>query len=136
MPGSDPRISTLLYDLADSALSGSIERTLQIFSSLKCEGVESILILWVLTREVRNIIPLAKIAETGELHQNTLREQGVWQHRIGLVSAFLKRCSLSTLYHLLKQSRNIDHLIKSNRQSEAWQSLLSLSLQIAGAQDG
>lgn len=125
-----------LYDLADTALSGSIERTLQIFSSLKSEGVESILILWVLTREVRNIIPLAKLAETGKLNQNTLREKGVWQHRIGLISTFLKRCSLSSLYHLLKQARNIDHLIKSNRQTEAWGSLLSLSLQIAGVQDG
>lgn len=121
-----------LYEFADKVLEGSKTRTLEIFSSLISEGVELILILWVLTKEVRNIIPLAQLSQTGQLSRKAFQDHGIWQHRIELVSAFLKRCSLSTLYSFLIEAKAIDVLIKTYQPEAARRALLSLSLKLAG----
>lgn len=124
-----------LFEFADAVLSGSPQRTIQVFTSLRDEGIELILILWVLTREVRNIIPLARLALKGPLTAQAVKEQGVWQHRVPLVTAFLKRCPLSNLHSALIRAQHIDGLIKNNQQIDGARALLSLSLMLTGAID-
>lgn len=130
---ADTRFS--LFDLVDSIINGAIGRTSAILTSLRNEGTELILILWVLTREVRNIIPLARLLKEGSLKREHFKEHGVWQHRIGPVNVFLKRCPLESLHQTLIEAKNIDSLIKKSESEEAFQRIRSLSLSLAGVPD-
>lgn len=58
-----------LYELTDSAKTGDLTRTINIFNNLKADGIEPILVLWALTRESRNL-PTAKAAKLLKMAKN------------------------------------------------------------------
>lgn len=120
-----------IFDLVDALLIGTVSRTKQIFSSLKTEGIEPLLILWAITREVRTIIPLAQILEKGGSLAQGFREHKVWQHKTEGIRIFLNRSSLSFLHQCLIQAKNLDELFKGKRLGNEWSELYSLCLMLA-----
>ncbi len=128
----DTRFS--LFDLVDAALSGSKNRTIQILMSLRNEGIDPTLILWAITREVRNIIAIQNRLQSGDPSPRALREYGVFQHRVEIVVSFLKRCSANQiqLHDYLIQAKNIDEKIKTYQKEDSFRLLLSLALSISG----
>lgn len=129
-----------LFDLVDAALLGEVFRTKQIFNRLISEGVEPILILWAITREVRTIIPLAEDLHKGLSISEGIRKQNLWKHKIPVYTAFLKRCSISTasaistLHQLIIQASDLDNLIKGRKSGDVRTALFALCLSLAGVQ--
>lgn len=130
----DARFS--LFDLVDAALSGSTSRTIRIFSSLKNEGTDPILLLWALTREVRAIIPLARQIKAGLSEKAVFSQHGVWKRRETLISQCIQRCSLSKLHQMLLQAKNIDDILKGRLKGQGWSELRFLYLALASKQNG
>lgn len=122
-----------IYDLVDAALSGVVERTSRIFSSLKNEGVDPILVLWAITREVRTILAIFSQLQNNQLNSDLLSKQGVWKHRESLVKTFMHRSSIDQLQKILLQSKHIDDIIKGRAQGSAWDPLFSICLTLTGA---
>lgn len=122
-----------IYDLVDASLSGSVERTSRIFSSLKDEGIDPILVLWAITREVRTIVAIFCKMKGGQISSALLSEQGVWKHREPLIKTFINRFSLSSLQKILLQSKKIDDIVKGRMQGSAWDSLFPICLTLTGA---
>ncbi len=122
-----------IYDLVDASLSASVDRTVRIFSSLKTEGVDPILVLWAITREVRTIIGLYTQINNGRISNALLNKQGIWRHREALIKTFIHRFSLLSLQEILVQSKKIDDIIKGRQQGSAWDSLFSICLTLTGA---
>lgn len=120
-----------VFDLVDAALSGSLLRTSAIFSSLRNEGIEPILILWALTREVRAIIEMLIDMQAGQPLSNVLHKKGVWSSRIPLITSFIKRTTLDFLHNFLLHARQVDEMIKTKSSLFASESLLSLVLTLA-----
>lgn len=54
-PFIDTNNQFTLFELTNAAIKGNVPRTIEIFNSLKAEGIEPILVLWALTRESRNL---------------------------------------------------------------------------------
>ncbi len=122
-----------IYDLVDSALSGAVERTSRIFSSLKNEGIDPILVLWAITREVRTILAVFSHRQNNQISSDLLSKHGVWKHRESLVKAFIHRSSVNQLQKILLQSKHIDDIIKGRAQGSAWDPLFSICLTLTGA---
>lgn len=122
-----------IYDLVDASLSGSVEKTSRIFSSLKKEGVDPILVLWAITREVRTIIALFAKIHDKQVSNALLSEHGIWKHREPLIKRFINRFSLSSLQKILLQSKKIDDVVKGRMQGSAWDFLFSICLTLTGA---
>jgi DNA polymerase-3 subunit delta len=122
-----------IYDLVDASLSGSVERTSRIFSSLKDEGIDPILVLWAVTREVRTIVAIFCKIKDGQISSALLSEQGVWRHREPLIKTFINRFSLPSLQKILLQSKKIDNIVKGRLQGSAWDALFSICLTLTGA---
>jgi DNA polymerase-3 subunit delta len=121
-----------LFDLVDTALLGNILRTKQIFARLKSEGVEPILILWAITREVRAILPLAQAMNKGLSLTEAVAQQNLWKHKLPIYTSFLKRSSLHTIHQLLIQAKDLDALIKGRKIGDIWSSLFLVCLNLAG----
>jgi DNA polymerase III subunit delta len=119
-----------IYDLADAALAGDCARAVHVLSGLRGEGVEGILILWALTREVRQLTDIAERIDAGVPAAQAM--QGVWAKRAPLVKKALARHRAPGWQALLARCALTDRVIKGQAPGSAWDELLQLILGMAG----
>lgn len=117
-----------IYDLVDSALQGDVSRTSRIIGGLKSEGVEPVLMLWALSREIRMITQISEANMPADAVMTKLR---VWDNRKNLIRKALSRHSAPRWKMFLKRCAKIDKVIKGVEDGRAWDELLMLSTQIA-----
>lgn len=118
-----------LFDLTQSALNGSVHRVLRIVSSLRLTGTEPALVLWVLTRELRELHAMLYQKQQGRSLAQIL-ETYPTARKSPLQNA-LQRLSYHDAGHLLQQAKEIDFSIKGIHSISAWEALENLSLAIA-----
>lgn len=119
-----------IFALGDYLLKGDSRRVLTIINNLKAESVEPTLILWLLTRELRQLITmLSEIAQGKSLQQVVA---GQWQQRQSFYKAAINRLTLEKTKHLLRFAQRIDFMIKGLAEGDIWQQLLRLSLAMVG----
>lgn len=122
-----------LFDLSDAVLQGEPARAVKVLQGLRMEGVEPVLVLWVLSREVRSLVSIGHARLAGAAPGTSLQKAGVWSARQPLVERALKRLSLRGWSLLLGRCAAIDRVIKGAQVGSAWDELLSLSMAMAGA---
>lgn len=121
-----------IYALVDSALEGNTQRVCRIIGRLEEEGVEPILLLWALTREIRSLAQMADAVAQGGRVDQVLNQFRVWEKRKALTKKALSRSRFTDWQSLLLQAGEIDRLLKGGAKGNSWDELLGLSLQVAG----
>jgi DNA polymerase III subunit delta len=119
-----------IYDLADAALAGDAARAVHVLNGLRGEGVEPVLILWALTREVRQLTDIAEKMDGGMAATQAMRS--VWAKRQPLVRKALSRSRSPAWRRLLAMCARTDRVIKGQAPGSTWDELLQLVLGIAG----
>lgn len=120
-----------VFKLADAALAGDARRALRILSGLRAEGVEPVIVVWSLTRELRTLATLAeRIAANTNLGAE-FRRLRVWQSRQALVRSALGRHDRDGLYGLLKTAGRADAAAKGQGPGDAWQLAADIVLGLA-----
>ena len=117
-----------IYDLVDSALIGDVARASKISSGLKNEGVEPVLALWALSREIRL---LAGFSEASTSVDAAMTRARIWDSRKPLLRKALSRHHPGRWRVFLKRCARIDRVIKGIEVGRPWDELLALSTQIA-----
>lgn len=120
-----------IFALADTALSGDTKRTTRILTGLKDEGVEPILILWTLAREIRSLSLMQHQLQQGESIDKILYKNHVWEKRKPFVRLALKRHNQKSLLQLLRLAAKVDRIIKGAETGNTWDALLSLSIKLS-----
>lgn len=129
-----------VFDLADAALAGDVQRVRRVLEGLRGEGVEPTLILWALAREIRL---LTRLAGESDLEAG-LRRQRVWSSRSKLYRQAVSRRKPAAWQRLLVRCAAHDRSLKGVglhcRPSAAapgcvWDEALDLALSMAGKQD-
>lgn len=120
-----------IYKLVDAALEGDIARTNRIVNGLKGEGIEPVLVLWALTREIRSMAGMAIEAKKNGLDQ-AIAKYRVWPKRKPLVCNGLKRHSPVQWQAMLRRAGDVDNMIKTGKAGNVWDELLQLSLWLGG----
>jgi DNA polymerase-3 subunit delta len=123
-----------VFDLAESVLAGDAARSCRILNSLKGEGVEPVLVLWSLAKDIRQLLTMADHVARGEPVAKVLTRYRVWQNRKAVFSSALNRLPVNSCRALLQRCAVLDRIIKGQAAGNPWDELLQLSLQIAGAQ--
>ncbi len=121
-----------LFELMDSCLQGRVKQSLHILQRLQREGVEPVLVLWGLNREIRLCYQLNFAQSQGISLTKAMFEQKVWEHHKALVKQGLERHTLLSLKQLLQHCAKIDQMIKGMVVGEVWQELTQLTLAFAG----
>lgn len=121
-----------VYTLVDAALEGDAVRVTRILDSLRAEGVEPVLMLWAITRELRLLAECAQMMQRGQSVDGALAAAKVWEKRKTLMRAGLQRHKPVVWRRLLQRAGGIDQLIKGGRAGNVWDELLELSLWISG----
>ena len=124
-----------IYDLVDAALSGDTERVVRMVNGLRGEGVEAVLIAWVLHREIRLLSELAFETGAGLALEAALTRHTVREKRKPLLRRALQRLPVKACRGLLRDCARVDRLLKGvGDGSNAWDELLDLSLRLAGCE--
>jgi len=120
-----------IFGLVDAALAGDAAYAQRILSGLRGEGVDPVLVLWALSREIRSLTAMARQLQGGSLSQ-VLASNKVWDKRKPQVSAALKRIRGRQWWQLLQRCARLDRVIKGRSAGSAWDELLQLTLSLAG----
>lgn len=121
-----------IYDLVDAALSGQPERAARILSGLRGEGVEPVLINWVLHQEIRVLAALSFAHSRRQPLDTTFAAYKVWDKRRPLLNQALQRLTSNDCQQLLHACARADRLIKGAEIGSPWDALLANSLRLAG----
>ena len=120
-----------VFDLSNAALLGDAKRVTRILSHLQFEGIEPILILWSLTREIRYLIELLNQQKQGIPTHQLLQKE--WKSRKALLATALQRQNIQSLLDCLQKANRIDGMIKGLKSGNYWNAIESLALSIAGS---
>jgi len=110
-----------VYKLADAAVEGQAARAIRMLGKLKAEGVEPVIVVWALTRELRTLARVAGIVQSGMDLGPALQKTGVWRNRQGIVRSCVARHSAADFYRLLQIARRADAAAKGQMKLDPWQ---------------
>ncbi|MBI3545220.1 MAG: DNA polymerase III subunit delta [Gammaproteobacteria bacterium] len=121
-----------VFALADASLRGEAATVDRILGRLRGEGVEPVLILWALAREIRELTQMATLIAAGQAPMRVLEMRRVWAKRKPLVTAALKRLSRDAWQDLLSRCARADRILKGRGAGDIWQELQCLALGMSG----
>lgn len=118
-----------VFQLADAALLGDTRRALRILAGLEAEGVEPVLILWALGRELHTLSSVCHAIDTGGSVDAALNTARVWSTRKSLVGRAARRTGSARRAHeLLSLAATTDAAIKGQGPGDPWCGLRALLL--------
>ncbi|KQQ49922.1 DNA polymerase III subunit delta [Pseudomonas sp. Leaf127] len=123
-----------VFGLTDAVLAGDAAHALRILEGLRGEGVETPVILWALTRELRALATMALQFSQGMPLDKVFSSARppVWDKRKPLMGKALQRLSSKRWNQLLLDAQQIDAQIKGQAPGSPWSSLARLALMMAG----
>lgn len=103
-----------LFDLADACLNGNPSRAVKILHGLQAEGTEPPLLLWALTREIRQTAKLLHHLKEGLPFDSICKQLVIWDRRKPLYRKASQRLKLKETHQLLLEAQQADHAIKGS----------------------
>ena len=122
-----------VFGLVDAALNAEHARCVRMLNGVREEGVEAILVLWALSREIRGLAAMALEIEQGQSLDRVLSANRVWDKRKPFVRQGLQRHNSRRWQQLLRRCAAVDRMIKGATVGKPWDELLELTLLMAGA---
>ncbi|MDH5584639.1 MAG: DNA polymerase III subunit delta, partial [Gammaproteobacteria bacterium] len=110
-----------VYKLTDAALAGDANRSVKILGGLRAEGVEPIIVMWALTRELRTLAKLDDVIRQGGDLGGAMQRSGVWSTRQGLVRSCIGRHQHGDFHKMLQATGRADAAAKGQRAGNPWQ---------------
>jgi DNA polymerase-3 subunit delta len=121
-----------IFDWVDTILAGDVKRAVRQLNGLRAEGCEPVLITWALDKEIRSLAHISYALQNGQSPEMVFRKQRVWANRKNIINSAAKRHSLRKWHQFLKQTAQIDRIIKGMASGNVWDELLKLAVQVAG----
>jgi DNA polymerase-3 subunit delta len=110
-----------VYKLVDAAVGGDARRAIRILGGVRAEGVDAVIVMWALTRELRVLARVADGVAAGTDLGAAMQKCGVWQGRQGMVRSCVGRHRGADFYGMLKVSRRADAAAKGQLAADPWQ---------------
>lgn len=120
-----------VYKLADSALAGDAKRAMKILSGLRVEGVEPVIVIWALTRDLRTLANLSDAIRQGMDLSSSMQKAGVWSSRQSLVRSCVGRHQSGMFYQLLKAAGRADRAAKGQSGLDPWQIVTDIIMRLS-----
>jgi len=109
-----------VYKLTDAALAGDARRSVKILGGLRAEGVEPVIVMWALARELRTLAALDDVVRQGGDLGGAMHKSGVWKSRQGLVRHCVSRHRHGDFHRMLKATGRADAAAKGQRAGNPW----------------
>jgi DNA polymerase III subunit delta len=120
-----------VLQLGEAAAGGDAPRALRILTGLRNEGVDPVLILWALLRELRGMYQAREAQRLG-----SRPAPSAWNQAARPSQRALDRLRKVPLERLLAQAARTDRIIKGLASGDAWSAITALAAELAGALQG
>ncbi len=120
-----------VYKLVDAAVSGNAARAIRILGGIRGEGIEPVIVMWALTREIRTLAILSDSVIAGDDLSAGMRRLRVWQNRQGMIRACIGRHPAGSFHRLLKLARRGDAAAKGQSRADPWQLAMQIVIELA-----
>lgn len=110
-----------VYKLTDAAMAGDAPRAVRILGGLRAEGVEPVIVMWAITRELRTLATLDDAVRQGTDLGSAMQTARVWNSRQSLVRSCIARHQSGDFHRMLKASGRADAAAKGQRYGDPWQ---------------
>jgi DNA polymerase-3 subunit delta len=122
-----------VFDLVDNMNAGKLAASQRVLQKLQVAGIEPILILWALTRELRQLYQMLMRQQTGVSTTELIQQLRLPLQRKAATEAALQRFTLPTIENLLADAATMDGLIKGQTGAPIWHALTQFCLTYCGA---
>jgi len=113
-----------VFQLGESVLAGDVERALRMLAGLRAEGVEATLVLWALTKAVRDLWGAAT-APPGS-------KPRAWGRQAAALEKGARRASRLPFSSLAIRAGRADRMVKGRLFGDAWDEMALLAADICG----
>ncbi|WCE29037.1 DNA polymerase III subunit delta [Vibrio sp. SCSIO 43137] len=120
------------FQWMDALLAGKAHRAQRILNQLEQEGVEPVILIRTLQKELQLLITLKSESATVPAGQ-LFDKFRIWQNKRPLYNASLQRLSVSSLKQLIGQLGKAEILVKTQYDQSCWPLLSQISLQFCSA---
>lgn len=122
-----------VFNLVDACNLGETAGCIRILRKLQASGTEAILIIWALTRELRQLQQMHEKLQSNQPLDMILREQRIPPTRKRAIESGLKRLKTTQIYALLQQASTLDAAVKGANTVPLWSTLERWCLAYCGA---
>jgi DNA polymerase-3 subunit delta len=123
-----------VFKLVDAALTGDAKRAAKVLAGLQAEGVEPVIVVWALTRELRTLASLADALAGGMDLAAGMQKAKIWSSRQSLIRSCVARHQTNDFHQLLKATGRADRAAKGQLRADPWQVITPIVLQLAMGQ--
>jgi len=126
-----------VYALTDVCLQGNLSRALRIKQRLQTEGIEPVIVVWALVKEVRVLAELSANLSAGGNKGMLFKQHRIWSKREPLVNSALQRIDSEQWLQILENAAYLDQTVKGQRTSEpgsVWHQIEKLCASICGVE--
>ena len=121
-----------VYHWVDACLAGDAGDMLRKFARVRGDGTDAVLMLWALTRELRQLSAIALRVAHGQSATAAMQAAHVWTQRQAIVGRALKRLAWRTCAQLLTRAAAVERVVKGQAPGDRWYELELLALACCG----
>lgn len=119
-----------IFQLSAAWMSGNSERILRLLEGLASEGNEPVLLLWVISEDIRTLIRLLAALKQGKSISEMRQSLRLWGEKQTLAPQAAKRIGIRRLLKALQICAYIDRQIKGAEEGNAWAEIKHLFLSL------
>jgi DNA polymerase-3 subunit delta len=109
-----------VFQLGEAVLGGETPRALRMLAGLRAEGTEPTLVLWALTKAVRDV---------WNAHSGGARAPA-WQRQAAALARAQRRVPRLSFKRLLRRAARADRMIKGRLSGDAWDEMALLAAEL------
>ncbi len=121
-----------IFQWVDTVLAGDATRSLNILRELRQTGSLPILLLWALSKEVRQLTQLRFQVEQGGSVSQVINHAGIWPKRKAIMQQALQRHTLQQWRQFLTTAATLDQILKGTLPGNLWDRLETFALKLCG----
>ncbi|MCO6522595.1 MAG: DNA polymerase III subunit delta [Snodgrassella sp.] len=120
-----------VFQLSTAWMSGDSVRMLRLLDGLAAEGNEPVLLLWVISEDIRILLRLLAALKQGKAISELRHSLRLWGDRQTLAPQAARRIGVKRLLNALQTCAQIDRQIKGVEDGDAWTEIKHLFLSLA-----
>jgi DNA polymerase III subunit delta len=120
-----------VFQLSTAWMSGNSMRILRLLDGLAAEGNEPVLLLWVISEDIRTLLRLLAALKQGKSINELRQSLRLWGDRQTQAPQAARRIGVKRLLSALQTCARIDRQIKGVEDGDAWTEIKHLFLSLA-----
>lgn len=121
-----------VLQLGEAAMRGQTARALRILEGLRGEGVEPVLVLWAINKDLQWLARVQHLMRNGQSADSAMNAVYVWRPRQAAMKQALSRLKPGAVRGLLLDASRADRATKGVLRTDPWVELEALVARFAG----